>query len=144
MHLHRHAAPRLLSLGLLAASLLGGDCNSTDDTGSAGSAGSATSTDAVTKCTSLVDKLCTRIDTCGVQDKAGCIASNQTSLDCTKAVDVTTSYPQCVKDVDALTCDDPTVLFPSSCSAVIVLGAKGLAPGEGWMSHVGTGELSAE
>src|SRR5690348_1369365 len=58
MRLHRHAATRLLSLALLAASLLGGDCNSTDDTGSAGSAGSATSIDAVTKCTSLVDKLC--------------------------------------------------------------------------------------
>jgi len=95
---------------------------------------------AVDKCNTLQTTVCTRIADCSVEggligaserDAAydDCSSGVEQGLDCSNAVDVSSSYDTCIDDLNGATCDtvvafiqDPeNVGLPDSCSEVILL-----------------------
>lgn len=81
---------------------------------------SCTDPEAEKKCEDLIEKFCSKIDSCSLfTSKADCISAVKTSINCGKAVDVSDDYDRCMKEIDELTCSVATTSLPASCHGVI-------------------------
>lgn len=80
-------------------------------------------TPAVRFCDDLLDAWCTKRDACGLETKAGCIASNADSLECNKAEGVTAGGAACLDQIPLLECSG--LSFPTECNGVIIIRSGG-------------------
>jgi len=106
---------RLLVLALLAAS-----CGEAEEWPDA--------PEARMKCMSLVDLYCSRAVECTRITSADCRAAATSALDCGAAVQVGESYPRCMDDLRATTCNvfsgTGEIRLPASCTGVIKFPRK--------------------
>jgi hypothetical protein len=120
----------LSALGAAGCSSSGDDDDDDDS--------SSTSGDARKKCNNLVQQFCDSIVGCEVEggfvdasdqdsEIASCVSDTTESADCANAVDVTTSYDECMSMLANPPCDDinqalsdGTLGLPDSCNGVIL------------------------
>jgi len=101
---------RVLAIIAASAVMMAAGCGDDDGGGSSSPEG---------KCNALAKKICGRVWNCdGDYSSVGaCEADAKAGINCRNAVDVDSSYDQCMSDVGKLTC--PWSL-PSSCFGVIL------------------------
>jgi hypothetical protein len=87
---------------------------------------------AVVTCNEFLDLWCNRAGEClspqhGTVDqvRSQCLGNAQASIDCSRAVQVASSYPQCKQELQTASCTTlfPTIegSLPAPCSGVILL-----------------------
>lgn len=89
-----------------------------DDTGDPG---------APAKCRTMVSAMCSRIVACDSTEKqAPCEADLQTTLPCTTAIGVSSSYDSCLQTINRLTCTELADLTstPAACQGSILVPEK--------------------
>ena len=73
------------------------------------------------KCESLLEAYCDRIDDCNSDISfTACMLSTQAYVDCDEATDVTAHYDICMTDIRNVSCETLQGGLPSSCSGVIL------------------------
>jgi hypothetical protein len=90
------------------------------------------SEDAEDKCSALVSDFCNSVADCAIEagqiasaDKSSflgeCVNTGESTIGCSKAVDVSSNYDSCMSAIHALECSDlqGSVVLPSQCQAVI-------------------------